>query len=89
MLISGNYVQVGYYGVAYSVYHTAAHAIWQFTLAFAPLLTMLWTQGEIQALKQWVERLLKWMAVGGVLAVFAVLLLGENLSWGRVSSGHG
>ena len=40
---------------------------------------MLWTHGEIEALKQWVERLLKWMAVGGVLVVFAVLLLGENL----------
>jgi O-antigen/teichoic acid export membrane protein len=78
-LISGDYVQVGYYGVAYAIYNTAAHAVWQFTMAFAPLLTMLLSSGDIETLKQWVERLLKWMAIGGMLSVFGVLLLGDNL----------
>jgi O-antigen/teichoic acid export membrane protein len=75
----GDYVQVGYFGLAYGVYITIALAIPQFTLAFAPLMTTLHTQGETESLKQWVEHLLKWLAVGGTLTVFCVLLLGNDL----------
>jgi len=75
----GNYVQVGYFGVSYNVYLTVATAIPQFTLAFTPLLTTLLANGDTEAIRQWTEQLLKWLAVGGMLVVFAVLLLGEDL----------
>ena len=78
-ILHDNYVQVGYFGVSYSIYLTVATVIPQFTLAFTPLLTTLLTNGDIKAIRQWIEQLHKWLAVGVVLVVFAVLLLGEDL----------
>ena len=74
-----NYVQVGYFGLSYSVYLTAASFIPQFTIAFTPLLTALLAKGDNEAIRQWIEQLLKWLAVGSMLVVFAMLLLGEDL----------
>lgn len=76
---NGDYVQVGYFGLAYNVYLLAALAIPQFTLAFAPLMTTLLAKGETETLKQWIDHLLKWLAVGGVWVMFGVLLLGKDL----------
>ena len=39
-------MQVGYYGAAYSIYLTGAHALWQGALSFGPLLVGLLTRGE-------------------------------------------
>ncbi|HET9530402.1 MAG TPA: lipopolysaccharide biosynthesis protein, partial [Blastocatellia bacterium] len=78
-VVSGDYVQVGYFGLAYRIYYTAVVAMWQFTLAFGPLLTMLLAEGQTEDLKRWVERLLKWMAVGGVLAFSSAVFLGDDL----------
>jgi O-antigen/teichoic acid export membrane protein len=78
-IASGDYVQVGYFGLAYRIYFIAAVAIWQFTMAFSPLLTTLLTEGKTEEIKWWVERLLKWMAVGGTFAVLSVVLLGTDL----------
>lgn len=77
--VSGDYAQVGYFGAAYNVYLTLALALSQLILAFAPLFTSLLAQGQVQALKGWIERLLKWLAVGGMLVLFAVLLLWNDL----------
>jgi O-antigen/teichoic acid export membrane protein len=76
---SGDYVQVGYFGLAYRIYFMAAVTIWHFTMAFGPLFTTLLTEGQTEELRGWVERLLKWMAVGGVFAVLSVILLGDDL----------
>jgi O-antigen/teichoic acid export membrane protein len=80
-VVSGDYAQVGFYGVAYGVYHAAAHALWQFTLAFAPVLTTTSLSGPAGAetARRQIELLLKWMTIGGVLAVFGVLLVGDDL----------
>ena len=51
----------------------------QVVLAFAPLLTMLRLEGDVAAARLWLERLLKWLAVGGVTIVAAVVLLGRDL----------
>lgn len=75
----GNYVQVAYFALAYNVYFAASVAIPQLTLAFAPLMTALLANGEKEVLRQWVEYLIKWLTVGGVLVVFGVLLLGNDL----------
>ena len=77
--VAGDYAQVGYFGLAQNVYLTAALAVPQFTLAFAPLLTALRTQGQVEAMRRWIERLLAWLAVGGVLVAFSALLVGDDL----------
>src|SRR4030042_249501 len=46
---------------------------------FYPFFLSLKQKGDIEALKQWIEHLLKWLAIGGVLIIFAVLLIGNNL----------
>jgi O-antigen/teichoic acid export membrane protein len=76
---SGDYVQVGYFGVACGAYFTAALIIPQVTLAFAPLLITLRAQNQTEAFSEWVERLIKWLTIGGVLAVLGALLLGWDL----------
>lgn len=77
--ISGDYAQVSYFALAYSLYFAVALTIPQFTLSFAPLLTSLLARGETEAVRQWTERLIKWTAVGGVLAISGAFLLGEYL----------
>lgn len=77
--VAGDYTQVGYFGLAFSIYLMAPVALMQLTLAFAPLLTGLRLQGESEALRRWVERLLKGLTVGGMLVIFTVLLLGADL----------
>jgi len=77
--ITGDYVQVGYYGVAFSVYFTMGLLIHQIVLAFAPLLVNLLSRGETASVRGWIERLLKWLAMGGVIAVWGLLLLGDDL----------
>ncbi|MBI3651086.1 MAG: oligosaccharide flippase family protein [Acidobacteria bacterium] len=76
---SGDYAQVGYFGLAYKAYLVAGQALWQPTMAFAPLLSSLLAQGNSAEIKRWVERLLKWMAVLGVVATFGALLLARDL----------
>lgn len=78
-LFSGAYVEVGYYGAAYAIYQTIAHAMWQISVAFAPLFQMLLAEGRTEQLQLWVERLLKWIAIGGVLAVFGAMLPARSL----------
>jgi O-antigen/teichoic acid export membrane protein len=78
-LATGNYAEVGFYGAAYSIYVVGAHALWQFAIAFAPLLIAMLERGQTDAVREWVERLLKWLVLLGVLGVFAVLFLGNDL----------
>ena len=78
-LASASYVQVGYYGAAYSIYLTGAHALWQGALSFAPLLVGLLTRGDAVQVTSWLARLLKWMFVVSSLASLATLLMGHDL----------
>lgn len=77
--VLGDYAQVSYFRLAHNVYFALSFVIPQFTFAFAPLLANLLEQRETEALRDWVERLIKWLAAGGVVAFFGVLLLGEDL----------
>jgi O-antigen/teichoic acid export membrane protein len=74
-----NYVQVGYFGLANSVYLTISLVIPQFTIAFAPLLITLQAQGKTKILTQWIEQLINGLTVSGMFVVFGVLLIGKNL----------
>ena len=78
-VVTGDYVQVGYFGLAYNVFLTAALVVPRLTLSFAPLLTTLRSVGKEPALQEWAERLIKWIAAGGMLIVFSTLFLAEDL----------
>jgi O-antigen/teichoic acid export membrane protein len=78
-IASGDYTQVGYFGLAYKGYLVAGQVFWQPSMAFAPLLSSLLTQDKTEEIKRWMERLLKCTAIIGVIATFGALLLGHNL----------
>jgi O-antigen/teichoic acid export membrane protein len=74
-----DYVQVGYFGLAYTVYLNCYVILLTFTNAFVPLLGTLLAKQDRENIKIWVERLIKGLGMCGVVAVFAVLLMGEDL----------
>lgn len=78
-VVSGDYVEVGLFGVAFRVYLTVTQVIWNFSMAFAPLLTMMLVQRHEEEIKKWIERLLKCTTVGGVFLIYGVMLLGDDL----------
>jgi O-antigen/teichoic acid export membrane protein len=74
---AGSYVQVSYFGLAQSVYLAAASVPSQLMLAFAPLLSGLRDSGHAEVWTQWISRLLKCLAAGGVLLVFGMLFVSD------------
>ena len=78
-VVSDNYVEVGLFGVAFRIYQTVSQVIWNFSMAFAPLLTIMLVQGKEEEIKKWIERLLKCTTVGGVFLIYGVFLLGDDL----------
>jgi O-antigen/teichoic acid export membrane protein len=78
-LSTGSYEQVAFFGAAYAIYLTAASALWQATMAFAPLLVTLLEQGHRAAVADWLARLLKVVTVAAVLAVPTMVFLGPDL----------
>jgi len=77
--VSGDYAQVGYFGLAYDVYLIPGLVVPQLTLAIAPLLTTLSNQHRDGTVRLWLERLLKGLAIGGMLALFGALVLADDL----------
>lgn len=74
-----DYTQVSYFELAQKIFLTASFSYPQFALSFAPLMTVLLKKGKTEILKEWVERLLKWLTVAGVGIMFCFLLLGGDL----------
>lgn len=77
--LTGDYRQVAYFGLAYGIYLTADQVMSQMSMASVPLCISLLVKGDTRGLRQWVERLLKGLTVGGVLVVLGVLLLGDDV----------
>jgi O-antigen/teichoic acid export membrane protein len=78
-LFSGDYAEVGYFGLAYRVFGMAHVAMWQLVMAFAPLLATLFERGQDDVIAEYTSKLLKGLAVVGVLAGFGVVILGQDL----------
>lgn len=74
-----DYMQVAYFGLAHNVYLTIAAVIPQFTIAFAPFMITLQTQGKTEIFRRWIEQLINGLTVAAMFVVFGVLLLGNNL----------
>ncbi len=78
-LSTGDYVEVGFYGAASSIYLTGANALWQFGISFTPYLVMSLQRGDTGAVVVWVERLLKSMTIVAALSTLAVVFVGPDL----------
>jgi O-antigen/teichoic acid export membrane protein len=74
-----DYTQVSYFELAQKIFLTASFSYPQFSLSFAPLMTILLKKGQTEILKDWVEQLLKWLTVAGVSIMFCFLLLGGDM----------
>lgn len=75
----GDYAQIGFFRVAYSVYSTGATGIPRLTLALAPLLAMLYLENRQAAVRAWIERLTRWLAVACTVVMLAAILVGREL----------
>jgi O-antigen/teichoic acid export membrane protein len=78
--ISGDYVEVAYFALAHSVYLTAAASIPPLAWSFAPLLSGLLERGDTGTIGLWIERLLTWLAVVGVVGTLGCLFLAEGVT---------
>jgi O-antigen/teichoic acid export membrane protein len=77
-ILSGDYEQVSYFALANSIYLTVAGLFPQLMLAFVPRLTRLHNERAWAELATSLNRLLTWLTVIGVVALFGALLLGET-----------
>lgn len=66
--VSGNYAEAGYYAVAFGAYQAGAFALWNLVNGFGPMFTSLRIKEEAEAARVWTGRLLRALAVCGVLA---------------------
>lgn len=78
-IFSGDYVQVGYFGLAYAAYSAAEAVIPQVTMAFAPFLAALQLKGDPERVARWAERLARWLGALGIAAAAGAFLIGEDL----------
>lgn len=77
-IVTGDYAQVAQFGLAYDVYLTAAMWLPQLVLAFGPYLTTLLAQGT-EAVRAYVEQLLKVLGILTLVLVLATCWLGPDL----------
>jgi len=77
--IRGDYAPIGFFRLAYSAYLMAAAGIPAMALAFAPLLAILSLENNKPAMLMWIERLLKWLALGCMMVLLGIVLLGRDL----------
>jgi len=78
-ITTGDFAEVGYYGAAYSIYLTIAHALWQLAIAFAPFLVARLHADQAPVVVSWLERLLKWMVIVAAPIAAGTLSLGGAL----------
>ena len=66
-LISGDYAEAGYYGIAFGGYLAGAGALWKLLSGFGPLFSTLQIKGATAEVHVWIGRLLRVLAVCGVV----------------------
>jgi O-antigen/teichoic acid export membrane protein len=77
--VTHDYAQVGLFGVSYQIYAAAVLSSTQISTSFVPLFTVLRTKSEDAELKDWVERLVKWLAVVAMLGFLGSVILGQDI----------
>jgi O-antigen/teichoic acid export membrane protein len=76
---TGSYEEVAFFGAAYAVLLTVAHAMGQLVASLAPHLVGEFEQGRRTALARWLERVLKYLVALAVLCVAGAALIGREL----------
>jgi O-antigen/teichoic acid export membrane protein len=78
--VSGDYVEVAYFALAHSVYLTVAASMPLLAWSFAPLLSGFLERADSTAIAVWVERLVTWFAVIGVVITLGCLFLADAVT---------
>ena len=79
-VVSGDYAQVGFYGLSFSVYLAGDAGIGQMIQSFTPFLCSLAARKENDALRLWVERFLRGMTAIAVPVVFGAFMLADSVT---------
>jgi O-antigen/teichoic acid export membrane protein len=79
LVIRGDYSEVSFFGLALQGCTLVAVAYFHFTMAFAPFLTRLLGGPDSSSFQWWVEQLLKWLGVSGILCFFGALFLADTM----------
>ncbi len=79
LFMSANYNEVSFFGLAYQGCTLASVAFFQLTMAFAPFLALLLARQDSSSFRWWVEQLLKWLGVSGIICFFGALFLADTL----------
>src|SRR5262245_55893837 len=78
--VSGDYVEVAYFALAHNVYLTVAMSMPVLAWSFAPLLSSCLEGADHKAISVWVERLVTWFAVVGVVTTLGCLFLADTVT---------
>ena len=78
-LVTKDYTQVAYYGVAFSAYISAEAAILQLLQSMVPFLSRFAIRQEFDKLSTWVERLLRTMTVAVMPVLFGAIFLADEI----------
>jgi O-antigen/teichoic acid export membrane protein len=78
-IFSGDYIEVGYFALAHTMYLAGTTALSQLTMLFVPALSARRAGGDEAGVTRWLARLRTWLVAGGVVVVVASLLLGNAL----------
>ncbi len=79
LFMSANYNEVSFFGLAYQGCTLMSVAFFQLTMAFAPFLALLLARQDSSSLRWWVEHLLKWLGVSGIMCFLGALFLADTL----------
>ena len=79
LFMSANYNEVSFFGLAYQGCTLAAVAFFQLAMAFAPFLALLLARQDSSSFQGWVEQLLKWLGVSGILCFLGALFLADTI----------
>jgi O-antigen/teichoic acid export membrane protein len=77
--VTGDYAQVGLFGVSYQIFIAAVLSTNQISASFVPLITVLRTRQEHAELRLWVERLIKWLVIAATFGFLGSLFLGKDV----------
>ena len=76
---TGSYEEVGFFGAAYAVHLTVAHAMGQLVASLAPHLVGAFEQHGRAAVAPWLERVLKYLVAAAVLCAAGAAMMGRTL----------
>jgi PST family polysaccharide transporter len=76
---TGSFEEVGFFGAAYAVLLTVAHAMGQLAASLAPHLVGEFDEDRRTAIALWLERVLKYLVVLAVFCVAGAALVGPDL----------